>query len=395
MPESWPPTLPKNCPLSPHARGYQARIAGKVRWIAGKVSLADAMRAYHRKAAALTAGVSPIAGTRKADPSDRTTFYAVLNRWILDRRDEADRGNLASSTFYEYKLCAKRLDAEIGEWLVDEWGPDQTVTLHRALEDKYGEQTARRILATLITACHHAMDRKWIAHRITLGRVAGKLSARPKSSMKWKLYTPEEIRRILVAAAADAASTKGPSRTTGEQLQAMILMALNGGYGAKELSDLPRAVVDLDNAVIDHNRGKTGAQHMVTLWPETVAALRKVFAQRPGDDLVFRTREGRPWCRRDKKFGKGGKLAGSINADNVAWRFNRLVKPLGLKGARGSSFYKLRHLHSTTAEECGDIHATFCLLGHALPGSKGNYVKITVDRMRKVTDALRERLILS
>jgi hypothetical protein len=50
----------------------------------------------------------------------------------------------------------------------------------------------------------------------------------------------------------------------------------------------------LSQGIIDHQRGKTDQQHFTPLWIETIAALDDVLTQRLDDQLVFRTRMGKP-----------------------------------------------------------------------------------------------------
>jgi integrase len=392
----WPPKLPANSPLCIHPKGYQASIGGRTHWIAGKVSVADALRSYHRKAAAIMGDAKPLTSVKPVASNVRVQLHTILNRWLHLQRERAEQKKITAGMYEQYKLSAVRINAATTGWLVEDWTPTNSEELHTELVEKWGEDFARRAMTHLKIAADHAADRDWIAAPIRLGaNLIRKLTARPARGMKWKLYTVAQVRMILTAAAEDAKATHGPKRIAAEQLHAMILLCLNGGYGAKEVSDLPWAAVDLDGAIIDHNRGKTeefNVPHIVPLWPETVAALRLVRVQRPDDTLVFRTREGNPWCRREAKFDKG-RLTRATNHDNVAWRFNGLVRRLGLK-IDGESFYKLRHVHSSIADAFQDRHATYPLTGHQIPGVKHNYVKVAVERIREVVNYLRQRIIL-
>lgn len=389
----WPPRIPGNSPLTLHPRGYQAFIAGRTRWVAGKVPYDKALAAYHRKAAALVAKVKPLAEPKSWAATARVTIHALLNRWLLDRREDADRDRLSPNAWSQYRRSAKRIDAVAGHWLAADWSPSQTEALHRQLADAHGEDFARRAVSHLATACRHAEEREWVDRPVRLGaKVVARLTCRPRAAMKWILYTPAQIRRILAAADAACQVKHGFSRKTAEQLRAMILLALNGGYGAKELSDLPKTAVDLDRAMLTSVRAKTGVSHVTPLWPETVEALRPVLAQRPGDSLLFRTREGKPWCRVEA-IRKGGKIDRIGGADNFAYRWRHLVRQLGLKIDKQGP-YKLRHLFATIADSAGDPHATSILMGHALPGSRGSYINVSEERLRAVVDHVRRKLLL-
>jgi integrase len=176
-------------------------------------------------------------------------------------------------------------------------------------------------------------------------------------------------------------------------MKAMILLALNGGFGSQELSELTKPQADLARKRLKHRRGKTGAEHFLPLWPETAEALRVVLGQRPDDELLFRTREGNPWVHSNPKMVKGH-VAGGSAYDHVNWTFTQLVKPIGLK-IEGQGFYKLKHLACTTGDAAGDAHATYAVYGHKLPGAKGHYVDVGYDRQLKVVDHVRHVLLVS
>lgn len=388
-PVQWPPRVPRNFPLTVAPRGYVKRIAGRLRWICGRVPPKEALKAYHRKASALLAGARPVAQPKQV--GGIVTLHYILSRWIIDRRDDAERGELTYGSFGQYRDSAKAIDAIAGHYNVADVTPDSTRAIYDRLAKDHTLDFAKRAVAHLRTCCRHAEEQGWCAP-VRLGqKTVAKLIARPKVSMKWRLYTPAEIRTILDALEAKIRTADGRSRPSLIQLRAMIYLALNGGYGAQELADLPRAVVDLAGGCIDYRRGKTGADHIVPLWPETIAALEPVLSLRPGDELMFRTREGNPWCFEAAKY-REGRLVGKIDNDNVNQRFTELVKPLGLK-THGVGFYKLRHLFATTADRCIDRNAVSVLMGHSLGGSRDHYIRVGVDRLRQVVEFVRHELL--
>lgn len=75
------------------------------------------------------------------------------------------------------------------------------------------------------------------------------------------LFEPAEVKALL-------------EKCVNANMRAMILLALNGGYGQEDLASLPLQVIDLDGGVIDYRRSKTGMRRRVVLWPETVKAVR-------------------------------------------------------------------------------------------------------------------------
>ena len=72
-----------------------------------------------------------------------------------------------------------------------------------------------------------------------------------------RFFTRDEVHRILGVLEELPVS------------KAMFLLALNGGLGATDLSAMPLGALDLDNALLDYDRVKTGVARTVTLWPRS------------------------------------------------------------------------------------------------------------------------------
>ena len=52
---------------------------------------------------------------------------------------------------------------------------------------------------------------------------------------------------------------------------------MNCGFGAADISTLPRDAIDLAGGWIRHERAKTTTRRKCALWPETMQALRESF----------------------------------------------------------------------------------------------------------------------
>jgi integrase len=190
-----------------------------------------------------------------------------------------------------------------------------------------------------------------------------------------KLFSANEVRRIL-----DAADV---------QLRAMVLLAVNAGFGITDCGRLPLPAVDLDNALIDFPRPKTGVPRRCALWPETVKAIREALASRPAakDEadagLVFLTRQGTSWV-------KDG------YSSPVCFKFGKLLKSLGIPARRGRGLYTLRHVFRTIADESKDQVAVDHVMGHARDDMASVYRETISDaRLRAVADHVRRWLFPS
>ena len=91
--------------------------------------------------------------------------------------------------------------------------------------------------------------------------------------------------------------------TAGTQMKAMILLAVNAGFGNHDCATLPIRVVDLKAGYVKFPRPKTGIERRCPLWPETSAAAKAAIADRPTPkdaadaDLVFITKYGQRWAK--------------------------------------------------------------------------------------------------
>lgn len=386
----WPPTVPEKFPLTVVGSGYVKTIGGKTRWICGRKTPADALRIFYAKVGKLASG-SPIPTPAKVEPSAVSVHY-ILAKWILAREADLNAGKLKPHTFSQYRRSAKRIDEVIGTFKVDEYMPETTEHLHTELSNRHGADFGRRAVGHWRDCCLYAEERRW-CRPVALGRkIVRSILTRPAARVKWTLLDKKQIKKLLKAAKAATVGRRDDFRQQAEQFHAALLLALNGGYGPTELSEMPKSFVDLSEGVVKGVRGKTGVMHVCPLWPETLEALKLVMAQRPDDVLLFRTRNGNPWVE-TRVIKEGGHVVNATGHDNFKERWKELTKPLGLK-VKGQGFYKLRHVHSTTADKFGDDHARRVLVGHALPGATGHYVHVGEDRLRKLVEFIRQELIL-
>lgn len=191
-----------------------------------------------------------------------------------------------------------------------------------------------------------------------------------------RMFEADELRKIIDAAP--------------QPLRAMILLGINCGFGATDVSSLPLSAVDLKTGFVTFPRPKTSVERRAPLWPETVKALREVIdgkRKEPRDPadaaLVFLTRCGQRWVR----VGKDG---GPIDA--VACEMTKLLIEMGIKRER-VGFYALRHTFRTVADEVRDRPATDHIMGHADHSQAGAYREgIADERLQAVVNHVRSWL---
>jgi integrase len=160
------------------------------------------------------------------------------------------------------------------------------------------------------------------------------------------------------------------------QERVLLVLALNCGFGAREIETLGLAEVDLDNALIDKTRTKTLVRGKWRLWPETVAGLRWYLARRPQSDspLVFVKAGGKPFLTQTKGDNRGQtipnawdrlyKRVAKDHPEFVKLSFNKLRKT-------GPDWVRKHH-----SDELADM-----MLGHGKAGVLDAYTGKPVRRL--------------
>ena len=163
-------------------------------------------------------------------------------------------------------------------------------------------------------------------------------------------YAPEEVRSLIAAA--------GPT------MRAVVLLAMNAGFGAGDLAAVPRAVVDLDRGRIAYPRAKSGIWRRASLWPETVEAIRR--ASHPRQRLLLATGSGRAVVRSEP--------GQTSRTDTIGPRFRRLCRRAGVPCL---GVYALRRTFATVAWDMDppDDHARAITMGHAIDRMAETYVQ--------------------
>jgi integrase len=180
------------------------------------------------------------------------------------------------------------------------------------------------------------------------------------------------------------------------QLRAMILLAINTGFGNTDIASLPRSAVDLDSGWVNFPRPKTQIPRRVPLWSETVEALKSAIAERlaaadPVDeDLCFLTRQGNRWVRVQPKSDEPERI---VAIDALSQRFAKLLKRVHVNGRRGLGFYTLRHVFETIGGESLDQISVDHIMGHARADMASVYrERISDERLINVTDVVHDWL---
>lgn len=381
----------RDFPLFAHASGTWAKtVDGKHKHFGPWSDPAGAEARWREFSDARKAGRAP---RPIADGS--MTLKELANRFTTFHHNRAVAGEIRLSSFRDIRRAVKNFLTQTGDWVqVGRLSPDHFAGFRNWLAKTNKSHAINRNITLVKSMFKWAYDNDLIDRPIKYGAGFAKAkAATQRRGKRVRMFTPAEIRLMLNKA--------------GQPLKAMLLLGINCGFGNTDVGSLARSAVDLDAGIIDMQRVKTGVARRCVLWPETVAALKEVYANRPKPtnpddaDLVFITVWGAPFVRETKKE-KNGVIDKVTAIDSLSLLFRKLMGATGIwklnaKTHRpvsdGRSFYTLRRTHRTWSDECGDPHAAAMIMGHDFNSIAGLYVqRIDDHRLHSIADHLRKKL---
>jgi integrase len=284
------------------------------------------------------------------------------------------KGNLSARQFMSYQEVGKFLIETFGrEKLVGDLGPADFEFLRFKL--KGGPVFVGNQLQWIRSIL------KWVGEFYgVLPRYGGEFNKPPKREVRRSrrqrtLFEPAEIHKLLKEASP--------------AIKACILLCINCGFGQADCAKLAVKEVDLEKAVINMDRPKTGVQRVCPLWTETVDALKNYV--RPNEalpGLFFVTKYGQPWVKENVHHDVAERVDRVTFKDSIALELRKVCKEVGVD-TRG--FYTFRHTFNTVAEGAGDPNALKVVMGHTFEGMDEFYLHLNrqqefMQRLQKVTD---------
>jgi integrase len=359
-------------PLFPHAtRRWAKKIRGKLHYFGPWNDPTAALKKYQERQDDLQAGRTPrVSG-------DGLTIRDLANRFLTSKQHLVRSGEIAHRTFIDYFKTCERLINEFGRArLVSDLASDDFERLRALLSKTLGPVALGNEVQRVRTVFKYGFESGLVPTQMRFGpsfrKPNRKTLRKARNSVGPRMFEAGELRQII--AAVDM------------PLHAMILLGINGGLGQADLAAMPIAAADLDRAVLEYPRQKTGIPRRIPLWPETVAALRDALESRPTPkleadrELVFITKYGYRWVRTNEN---------GTSIDSVGWEFRKLLQRLELKRPR-ISFYALRHTFETIGGETKDQIAVDHVMGHAREDMASVYrERISDERLRAVVEHVR------
>ena len=388
------PDRPKGFPLFAHCCGQWAKkVRGRLRYFG---PWRDREAAYQRWLAQredLLAG-RPV---RPVGP-DELLVKDLCNHYLTFKKAAAEAGEITPRSFAEYLSTCQRLARVVGSTTaVSHLVREDFTRLRKNIEKTWGPARVTTEVRRCRMIFTYGVNQNLIDHLPNYGeamkRPSAKIMRLHRAKRGVKMFEAEQIRKLLEEADVT--------------LRAMLLLAVNCGFGNTDIARMERRVIDPKTGWVDYPRPKTGVGRRCPLWPETLKAVRKVLklrdkrirleteaadnetkaadAETPAAAkrhrrLVFLSKYGRPWR--------------SKTGDPISGKFSRLVRRLGF-WRKGVSFYALRHTFQTIADGTKDPLAVSAIMGHAEKAGDMSAVyreRIDDARLVAVTDYVREWL---
>ena len=360
-----PRSRPASDPVSYHKQTgqfYITRLGHRIYLGADKP---EALRKYH----ALAMGVDPFASRQAADPTSEQLMSVkeLASRYIAAQKANW-RTELAEANYRNWlgRFLKDHPQLRVGELNVERFAAWKLSLRKRG----YAPDSINHYLKAVRAMFRFAEDVDLIERAPKLHRVKNEPQRYADSADK-PVYSPHHIQRLL--------------READIHLRAMILLALNCGFGPKDIHDLGWS--HLKAGRLSLARSKTGVRQTYALWPETVEAVEAVRQDRNGrtqraarrghwrsdEGRIFITRFWKPWSK-----------------DAVSEQFRRLCKQAKVTC---HGFYRLRHCASTAIAEVAMPHVQRRFMRHRRLQQQVTYTHIQDEAVEKAIMEARLRLL--
>ncbi len=333
----------KDYPLTPHNRGqWCKKVRGKVYYFGEWSDPDGALNRWLEVKDHLLAG---------RDPKERAGAWDVerLAFTFLDsKQQQVDQGDLAPRTLAGYKASCERFTNYFGrQRLIDTIDAPDFARYRSSFPTTWGPVRVNSEIRDVSIMLNFAYEIGAVDKPFRTGpnfkRVSAKKLRFNRASKPKKEFSASEIHKLI-----DIADV---------QLKAMILLAINCGFGNADCARLTEDAIDLKGKWYEQLRHKTGVPRAAWLWPETVKAITNAIdarfegADEDLDGYVFITKYRQLWYR--EKAG----------TDAVSPAFGKLTKAVKCN-RDGVGFYALRHTFETVAGNTKDQVAVNYVMGH-------------------------------
>lgn len=367
-------------PLFPHQCGSWAKkIRGRMFYFGPWDDPAGALKKFERDWPWRKNGLEPPADNNEGQGG--ICLADVCDQFLQAKQNRLESGELSPQTFADYRLTSDALVDHFGKnAVVAVLGPADWEKYRAKLARKYAVRTLKNEINRVRIVFKWAHD-QGLAEKPAYGQSFEKPSAKmirkARNAAPKRLYSQTELLAILTVADV--------------YLKAMVLLGINAGLGNTDIANLPKSAIDFDQGWLDYPRPKTEIERRISLWPETLEAVKAAIEKRPrprdprDSELVFITVQGNRWVRTttSKRRSKVGDDLRYVTVNTIAGRFKLLTSKLKIS----RTFYDLRHTFETIGGEAKDQIAVNSLMGHADHSMSAHYREgVSDERLKAVTD---------
>jgi len=315
-----------------HTRQYYVTRGGRRVYLGTDED--EAIKKYYR----LGLGLEPT--KQESATPIQLTMKELANRFIT-----AQQANWMNpkDTLKSYKDWLGRFLKDHPRLKVSEFTVERFAAWKISLKNRgYSHESVNHYLSAVRAMFTFAEEIGLIEKVPKLKRIKNEPRSKPGSKEK-PLYSLRDIDRLL-----DEADI---------QMKAMIMLALNCGFGPKDMHDLTWE--DINGERVTLPRSKTGVCQTYLLWPETLKQLIKIEQQRSRHILRLAKRAG---VRSDKGHVFVTRFWRLWNRDAIAEQFRKLCKKAGLPCY---GFYRLRYCASTAMSLVATPHVQRKFMRHS------------------------------
>jgi len=322
----------------------------------------EAIKKYHR----LDMGLEPV--MQKPVLPAEITIKELSNRFIMSQR--ANWRN-PQTTLKCYKDWLGRFIKDNPRLKVANFTVEKFASWKISLKERqYSPESINHYLSAVRGMFVFADETDLIEKAPKLSRI--KNERIPTTGSKEKpIYTLDDLHKLL-----EHADLK---------LKTMIMLALNCGFGPKDLQDLTWD--DIDGERITLPRSKTGVCQTYLLWPETNELLNDIHRQRAV--LIMKTAK-RPLNNSDYGHVFVTRFRKPWSKDAVAGQFRRLCKKAGVPCY---GFYRLRHCASTAMSLVATPHVHRKFMRHSQLQQQVTYTHTPDVEVDKAVVKVKEKLL--
>lgn len=342
---------PAKFPLYLHKSGHYAKkVRGKVHYFGKDRDTALALWIEQSE--------DLLAGRTIRPQGEGPTVSYICNALLTAKQTLVDSGELSPRTWEGYRAASEIMTKHFGRnRLVSDLKPADFVGFRAAIAKNRGVVSVGNVVRHVRGIFKHAYKCDLIEKPIKYGD-------------NFSLPKPKAVRAARQARGErmfEAADLRKLIKAANEPLRAMILLAINCGFGQTDCSRLTIRSLDLVKGWHRFPRPKTAAERRCPLWPETIASLKHVLSKRhePKDpalaDRVFITVFGGEFVKSVQR--EAGNTRRVVSIDSIGLVFGKLLKKLEL-GRSGIGFYAIRHTFQTISEGAGDPVAVSHIMGH-------------------------------